>query len=58
MEFFHPIEYAENKDFIPLKIWMWLGERFNIYPEVLKLIDYVRIFNVLTHMKHTGKQPK
>ena len=44
MEFYHPLEYADCKDIIPLRIWMWFGERFRIYPEIVKHMDYIRVF--------------
>ena len=36
LENYHPIEYADQKDILNLKIWMWFGDRFKIYPEVMK----------------------
>ena len=40
----------DNKDLV-LKIWMWFGERFCIYPEVITQLDFIRIFNTLTYKK-------
>ena len=49
MELYKPIEYADIKENITLKLWMWLGERFRIYPEIINRFEFIRVFKYIDY---------
>lgn len=50
LETYQSLEMLGMKELV-LKIWMWFGERFRIYPDVIPQIEFIRVFNALTYQK-------
>ncbi|CAD8181583.1 unnamed protein product [Paramecium octaurelia] len=48
LEYYKSIEMIDFKQ-IPLKLWMWFGDRFRIYPDIISQIEFIRVFNAITY---------
>ncbi|CAD8059186.1 unnamed protein product [Paramecium sonneborni] len=51
LEYYKSIEMIDFKE-IPLKLWMWFGDRFRMYPDIITQVDFIRVFNAITYRQN------
>ncbi|CAK88326.1 unnamed protein product (macronuclear) [Paramecium tetraurelia] len=51
LEYYKSIEMVDFKE-IPLKLWMWFGDRFRMYPDIITQVEFIRVFNAITYRQN------